>query len=81
MWQDPIVSETRALRDEYARQFNYDIGAMCKDLMAQQATHPERVVSFAPRKPAVSVVAPRQGTPADRFVSASLRQMATELRC
>lgn len=74
MWQDPVVSETRALRDEYARQFNYDIGAMCKDLMAQQATHPERVVSFAPRKPAVSAVAPRQGTPADRFVSASLRQ-------
>lgn len=74
MWQDPIVSETRALRDEYARQFNYNIGAMCKDLMAQQATHPERVVSFPPRKPAVSVVAPQQGTPADRFASASLRQ-------
>lgn len=71
MWQDPIVSETRALRDEYAQQFNYNIGAMCKDLMAQQATDPERVVSFPLRKPAVSVVVPQQGTPVDRFASAS----------
>ncbi|MBK7000426.1 MAG: hypothetical protein IPH35_10775 [Rhodoferax sp.] len=74
MWQDPIVSETRALRDEYARQFNYNIGAMCKDLMAQQATHPERVVSFPPRKPAVSAVVRQQGTPVNRLASASLRQ-------
>ena len=22
MWKDPIVAETRSLRDEYARQFN-----------------------------------------------------------
>ena len=51
MWQDPIVAETRALRDEYARQFNYDINGIFKDLMAKQAAHPERVVAFPPRKP------------------------------
>ncbi len=50
MWQDPIVAETRALRDEYARQFNYDIDAIFADLVAKQATHPERLVSFPPRK-------------------------------
>ena len=51
MWQDPIVAETRALRDEYARQFNNDIDDIFKDLIAKQAAHPERVVAFPPRKP------------------------------
>ncbi|MFO1433427.1 MAG: hypothetical protein U1F76_25575 [Candidatus Competibacteraceae bacterium] len=50
MWKDPIVAETRALRDEYARQFNYDADAIFEDLMKKQAMHPERVVSLPPRK-------------------------------
>lgn len=50
MWKDPIVTETRALRDEYARQFNYDADAIFEDLMTKQAMHPERVVSLPPRK-------------------------------
>jgi hypothetical protein len=73
MWQDPIVAETRALRDEYSRQFNYDAQAIYEDLMTKQAMHPERTVSFPPRKPLVSVVAP-QGAPADHLASAALRQ-------
>lgn len=64
MWKDPIVAETRALRDEYTSQFNYDIDAIFDDLMAKQATHPERVVSFPSRKPRGSAVVPQQGTPA-----------------
>jgi hypothetical protein len=54
MWKDPIVTETRALRDEYARQFNYSADAIFEDLMAKQATHLERVVSLPPRKVSVS---------------------------
>ncbi len=50
MWQYPIVAETRALRDEYVRQFNYDSDAIFEDLMAKQAMHPERVVSLPSRK-------------------------------
>lgn len=50
MWKDPIVAETRALRDEYARQFNYDADAIFEDLMKKQATHPERIVVLPPRK-------------------------------
>jgi len=50
MWKDPIVAETRTLRDEYARQFNYDVDAIFEDLMKKQAIHPERVVSLPPRK-------------------------------
>jgi hypothetical protein len=50
MWKDPIVTETRALRDECARQFNYNADAIFEDLMAKQATHLERVISLPPRK-------------------------------
>jgi hypothetical protein len=66
MWQDPIVAETRALRDEYSRQFNYDAEAIYKDLMAKQAMHPERMVSFPPRKPAARVAIEQPSAPADR---------------
>ena len=34
MWNDPIVEETRRIRDEHARQFNYDLAAICADLTA-----------------------------------------------
>jgi hypothetical protein len=50
MWKDPVVAETRALRDEYARQFNYDADAIFEDLIKKQAMHLERVVSLPPRK-------------------------------
>jgi uncharacterized protein (DUF1697 family) len=32
MWNDPIVEETRKLRDAYAAQFNYDLQAIAQDL-------------------------------------------------
>jgi hypothetical protein len=50
MWKDPIVEETRELRDAYASQFNYDIDAIFEDLLKRQAAHPERVVRFPPRR-------------------------------
>jgi hypothetical protein len=65
MWQDPIVAETRALRNEYTRQFNNDIDDIFKDLMAKQAAHPERIVAFPPRKPKSSTVVAQQMAPAD----------------
>lgn len=43
MWTDPIVAETRSLRDEYARQFDYDADAIFEDLIKKQAMHLERV--------------------------------------
>ena len=69
MWQDPIVAETRALRDEYARQFNYSIDDIFEDLMTKQAAHPERVISLPPRKPAVSTVAAEQTHNPDRLLA------------
>ncbi len=36
MPDDPIVAEVRRVRDELARQFNYDVKAICDDLMRRQ---------------------------------------------
>ena len=36
MWKDPVVEDVRAIRDEYARRFDYDLGKICEDLRKQQ---------------------------------------------
>lgn len=74
MWQDPIVAETRALRDEYARQFNNSVDQIFNDLMEKQAAHPERVVALPPRKPTVSDVGAQQGASADARASCGCAQ-------
>ncbi len=33
---DPIIAEVRKFRDEHARKFNYNLDAICADLMASQ---------------------------------------------
>jgi len=50
MWQDPIVQETRRLREEYAARFKGDSDAMFQDILMHQAAHKERLVSFKPRQ-------------------------------
>ncbi len=47
---DPIVDEVRKVREEYARQFDYDLKAICRDLKEHQDAGGRRVVSFA-KKP------------------------------
>ncbi|AUB84044.1 hypothetical protein THSYN_25985 [Candidatus Thiodictyon syntrophicum] len=32
MWSDPIVEETRRLRDEYSAKLNYNVHAIAEDL-------------------------------------------------
>ena len=51
MIDDPIVDEVRAARDEYARRFNYDLDAICRDLQQKQAQSGRKLVSFPPRRP------------------------------
>lgn len=48
-WRDPIVEEMRKLREEYAARFGFDLEAICRDLHAREAAHPERLVSRKPR--------------------------------
>ncbi|MBT8420120.1 MAG: hypothetical protein KJO08_04575 [Gammaproteobacteria bacterium] len=51
MIADPIVEEIHKYRDEYARQFNYDLDAICRDLRQKQARSGRKVVSFPPKRP------------------------------
>lgn len=46
MWQDPIVKETRELRDQYAAQFKHDLDAIFADIKQRQENSPRKKVSF-----------------------------------
>lgn len=50
MWHDPIVEEVRAIRDAYAKQFNYDLAAIYRDLKEQEARSGREVVSLPPKR-------------------------------
>jgi len=52
---DPSVAEVRKARDEYARRFNYDLDAICKDLQERQSQSGRNVVSFPPKRPRPAV--------------------------
>ena len=41
---DPIVEEVRKYRNEHAKRFNYDLDAICADLIKRQYSHPHRLV-------------------------------------
>jgi len=51
MQLDPIVEEVRKIRDEYAKRFNYDLDAICRDLQEKQRQSKRRVVSLPPKRP------------------------------
>jgi hypothetical protein len=47
MYQDPIVAEIRAIREAYAKRFNYDLDAICRDLQEQEKRSGRKLVSFS----------------------------------
>ena len=47
---DPIIEELRAIRDEHAKKFNYDLKAMCEFYMEHQKTCGHPIVSFDGKK-------------------------------
>ena len=51
MWQDPVVKETRELREQYAVQFKHDLDASFLDIRKRQAKSGQKRVSFPARKP------------------------------
>jgi len=51
MWQDPIVKETRSLREQYANQFGHNADAIFQDILRRQAASGKKLVSFEHRKP------------------------------
>ncbi len=56
MIHDPIVDEVRKAREEYAKQFSFDLDAMFDDLQRRQRASGRKTVSF-PLKWKLPVVA------------------------
>ena len=48
--KDPIVAEVREARDAYAKKFNYNIKAMCRDIKERQALNCDRIISLPPKR-------------------------------
>ena len=44
MWEDPIVSEVRRIRDELSTRVNFDVHAIFADMRKRQATLGARLV-------------------------------------
>jgi anaerobic selenocysteine-containing dehydrogenase len=57
MWEDPIVKETRAAREELSARFNHDLSALCRYLREKEREHSDRVVTLAPRRPETAEIA------------------------
>ena len=50
MSRDPIVDEIRAIRDEYARQFDYDLDAIFQDIKKQETESDRHFVTRPPKR-------------------------------
>jgi hypothetical protein len=50
MSPDPIVAEIRALREAFAKQFNYDLQAICRHLREQEKRSGRRTVLLPPKR-------------------------------
>ena len=51
MSRDPIVEETRKLREEYAAKFNNDPDAIFEDIRRRQREGGRELVNLPPRRP------------------------------
>ncbi len=50
MWQDEIIEEIRKIRDEHARQFNYDLKAIYLALKEEEKKSPLNFVNHSRMK-------------------------------
>ncbi|MEE8586797.1 MAG: hypothetical protein V3T83_18295 [Acidobacteriota bacterium] len=50
MPEDEIMREVRAIRDAYAKKFDYDIDALFRDAKERQARSKRKVVSLQPKR-------------------------------
>jgi hypothetical protein len=51
MNDDDVLREVRTARDEYCRQFEYDLAAIARDLREQERAGGRWVVRLTPRRP------------------------------
>ena len=54
MWEDPIVKETRAAREQLVEEFGGDLDALWEHLQKTQERYRDRVVTGQPKPPVVS---------------------------
>lgn len=45
-WNDPIIAELRAVRDEHAARFDYNVEAIFRDIRAMQETSGREYVRY-----------------------------------
>lgn len=50
MFRDPIVEETRKLRQEYAAAMNHDLDAIFDDIQKRQTQTKARLVTLPPKR-------------------------------
>lgn len=48
--EDPIVEGVRRAREAHAKQFNYDLDAICEDLRKPEKTAGHPTVSLPPKR-------------------------------
>lgn len=63
MWKDPVVTETRSLREQYANQFGHNADAIFQDILQRQAVSGKKLVSFQRRVPILSQPGSQMETP------------------
>ena len=47
---DPIIAEIRAIRDEHAARFNYDVKAIFRDIQARQKASGRQYVRYPAKR-------------------------------
>lgn len=57
MWKDPIVEELHQIREEIARQYNFDLDTLISSLQEREKQHKNRVVSLE-KPPSASRIHP-----------------------
>ena len=67
MWKDPIVTETRSLREQYANQFGHNADAIFQDILLRQAASGKNLVSFQRRTPVLSQADYQEERPASNL--------------
>ena len=50
MWEDPIVTEVRKIREDYAARFNFDLQALCRALKESELRDPRPKVALPPKR-------------------------------
>ena len=51
MHHDPILREVHRMKDQFAREFDYDVDKIFEHLREQAKKHPERMAQLVPETP------------------------------